>query len=403
MAEFFLSKAYQYEKIILNIIKDYNCVSRSVINKITDIRPTTITNITRKLLEDGQIIEAVDAIDIEIENDIAKKNLLINKNYRLIIGVDINFPMITSVLSDFSGNILKSYSNEIRSYSSKEVILDNVFEAIDEMLADQDSKMFLGIGVVSTGMIDHKTNTIVFSSLLSNWNSVKLKDILENKYNLKVYLEDRVASFLYAEKWFGKLTGKYCVAYIDMGDIFGAGFMFYDKILINPCTSFGEIGHFKVASNGNICTCGNRGCLQTVASSHIILDNIKNALKNGTVSVLIQKWKEKPDALNIFDVLSAAETGDRISFTILMEAAEYIGKAISYVINIFGPDQIIFGGPLVEESEFLMNAVMEEAKKSSLSAMINNIECRRNTFGKNSGIMGAVCIVLDKYFEIPNL
>lgn len=391
------TKSMQFEKIILNIIHNHGCVSRTTIYRITDIRPSTISAITKNLIEEGVILEAGSAPGSDA--DTAKKDLLINKEYRNIIGLDIDFNQISAVLTDFAGNILRKLSLPVAPAFTKDEILSCITQLLDELVALSADTPIMGVGIVTTGMVDHKNHKVLLSSQLPHWRNVRLKEILEARYRLPMFVEDRVIACLYAEKWFGQLGPCNAAVYVEMGAVFGASIMIDHKILTNPNGTMGELGHFSVSTGNELCSCGNKGCLQTVVNSNIILNRMKEALRNGVMTSLLLEPGRPPDELTLEEVLRAADSGDRTAISVLSDAAAYAGKAISYIVNLLGPELIIFGGVLTEGNAFFVNAVTEELKRYSLSLSLDDLRFRKSVFSGNSGAMGAVSIVLDDYFK----
>lgn len=134
----------------------------------------------------------------------------------------------------------------------------------------------------------------------------------------------------------------------------------------------------------------------TVASTNVIIRQIKQALKQGTISTLAN-----PDYsdLTIQMVLNAAEANDRLAIHFLSNAAQYIGKAISFIVNLIGPELIILGGDMITDSNFFFDSIVAEIKRFSLYLMIDNLFVRKATLNYYGGALGAVCIVMDEAFS----
>ncbi|MBR0352005.1 MAG: ROK family protein [Oscillospiraceae bacterium] len=201
---------------------------------------------------------------------------------------------------------------------------------------------------------------------------------------------------LLAEKWFSGENIYPNTVYVDIGRVIGASIFFNGELLRNNVGAIGEIGHFCVSPGEELCTCGNQGCLMTVASTNVIIRQIKQALKQGTISTLAN-----PDYsdLTIQMVLNAAEANDRLAIHFLSNAAQYIGKAISFIVNLIGPELIILGGDMITDSNFFFDSIVAEIKRFSLYLMIDNLFVRKATLNYYGGALGAVCIVMDEAFS----
>lgn len=390
-------KTVLYEKVILSIIREHGIISRSEINKATNIRFSTITDITKDLITRGIICEA-NSLSSAPEGHTYKKALMLNNKYCCVVGVDIQVERITGVLTDFCGNVLSHIALNTSRESTQAELLTTVCQVIDSMLRSAGSKPVLGIGVSTIGILNRKSNTIMLVFEKSNWTDIRLLDALKQHYpQHQVFLEDQVVCKLFAEKWFAQQPFYPNTVFVDIGSVLGASIFFNGIPLRNNVGTIGEIGHFPVSPGNELCTCGNQGCLSTVASANVIVRQVRQALKQGTISILNSMTGNDLSRLTIEMILSAAEQEDRLASHFLSNAALYIGKAISFIVNLLGPEQIILGGSMITDSDFFPNAIIAEVKRSSLYLMVENLRFRKATIVPLGGALGAVCIVLDNF------
>lgn len=390
-------KSEYLEMIVLNLVRDRKVVSRMDINRATGMRLSTITEVTRRLLRKGCIVEAwqLEAGD----KSRGKKDLLLNPSYRNLVGIEVQSNEVAGVLTDFCGGILLEERIAIDASCSREAILEVVYALVDRMLAASAGREVMGIGVATIGMLDLRSDTILFTSHLPNWKDVRLKAVLEERYALPVEVADQVIAKLHAERWFGEADIRDSAVFVDLGETFGVGILYNRQVLKSLHGSIGEIGHFCVSPEQKRCTCGNSGCLQTVASAGVILKSVQDALREGTMSVLNDMTDHDPSRVTIPMILGAAEQGDRISENILANAALYIGKSISYIVNLLCPELIILGGDLIKTGDHFANLIIAEMKRESLHLTVRNLRVRKVSNPSRGGVVGAVCLVLDEFFR----
>jgi glucokinase len=392
-------KSAYLERIVLNIVRDRKRVSRTEINRVTGIRLSTITEVARRLLRKGCIIEAWQQ-----ETDgksRGKKELLLNPAYRNVVGIEVESNEVAAVLADFCGGILLEERLSIDASYSREAILDVVFALADRMLAAAAGREILGIGVATIGMIDLRSDTVLFTSRLPNWKDVRLKEIVGERYSLPVEVADQVIAKLHAERWLEDAGIRDSAVFVDLGETISASVYYNRHVLKSLHGSVGEIGHFCVSPEQKRCTCGNSGCLQTVASAGVILKSVQDALREGTMSILNDMSGNDPSRITIPMILQAAGQGDRISENILANAAHYIGKSISYVVNLLCPGLIILGGDLIKTGDYLANLIIAEMKRNSLHLTARNLRVRTASNPDRGGVLGAVCLALDDFFRQP--
>lgn len=390
-------RSIELEKIILNIIHELKVASRTTINKISGIRLSTITDITKKLIDEKVIIETGSIPDMA--SKYGKKDLLINANFGNIIGIDVQPNYVFTILTDFCGKTLLNKKVPIYTSSTKDEILNVIYASLDDIIESSSDKIILGIGVSTMGIINPKTERIILSSHANNWNDVPLKKLLKERYPYPIFQSDRVIAQLYAEKWFGTVHTKQTAVFIEMGKTFGASIMYNGQILKNSTGVLGEVGHFCVSTDNKLCTCGNSGCLQTVASANTIIKSISSAIRDGAISVLKDSLNGDLSAITIPLILEAASKGDRICINVLSQAAYYIGKATSYIINLLGPELVIFGGDMITDSDFFINMIIDEVKKESLYLTLSDIHFKKSEYGLEGGALGAICLVLEDYYD----
>ena len=347
-----------YEKIILNIVREQGIVSRTTINKMTGIRFSTITGITKGLLAKGIICEANDINSVS-DSHVSKKALVLNKNYCCVAGIDIQVSQVTAILTDFCGNILTDIVIPISEKASQDEIQHAFLRAADRVLESAGGRKVLGIGISSIGLLNRKTKAIVLVFDNPNWTGLNFIKLLEERYpQYRIFTEDQAVCKLCAEKWFSNQPFYSNAVYVDIGNVFGASMLFNGTPMRNKIGTLGEIGHFPVSSGNELCTCGNQGCLSTVASSSVIVRQVRQALEQGTISVLNTMTGGDLSKLTIQMILEAAEQEDRLAIRFLSGAAHYIGKAISFIVNLMGTEEVILGGTMITDSNFFTNAII---------------------------------------------
>jgi DNA-binding Lrp family transcriptional regulator len=249
MSEITTNKKHYLSKIILNIIKDLGPISRSEIRKITGIRLSTITDISKELLNDNIIIETGSLKERNISK--RKKDLILNENYCNIIGIDIRPDVVLVILTNFKGRILFQNSIPIKFDYTKNQILKVIFTLLEEVLTKSGKQKILGIGIAVSGIIDRENQTILISSQLPNWKNVALKKIIEERFLLPVFMEDRVIAKIYAEKWFGEALKHKNGIFAEIGECFGISIISNNRILKGANGIIGELGHFNINSKNH--------------------------------------------------------------------------------------------------------------------------------------------------------
>jgi|GEM_PF-441615 Transcriptional regulator/sugar kinase len=395
-----LEKKHLMRKIILNIIRNNGPISRTSIKKIIDFRMATIIDVARELLNEGIILESGD---LDIENLKKKKLLCLNENFYYALGIDIQADCIIALLTNLNGKIIKKMQEPIKPGYSKTEILEKIFFVLQNLSDGIESTKILGIGVSNSGILNKEKDNIIFSSQLENWKDVPIKRLIREKYQVPVFVDDSAVLNLMAERWFGNTCGPEDMIFVQLGASFGVSIISNGNFIRGASGVSGEIGHMMVEPKGSLCICGNYGCLQTVASSVVIIKKITELLKRGAYSIINEMAGDDLQDLDIHTVIKAAEKNDKIALSIIEEAARYIGIALSNTINLINPKMIIFGGQMVKSSDFILEPIKRIISTNALQLASKDIVYKSAAFNEDGGALGAATMVLDEFFEYTRL
>ena len=163
----------------------------------------------------------------------------------------------------------------------------------------------------------------------------------------------------------------------------------------------GEIGHLMVDPEGRKCTCGNYGCLESVSSGTAITAIMRENLRNGRKSKVLDLIHDRIEDLTVIDVVDAADMHDALSIEVLQNAGEKLGKAMSYIINLFNPELIIIGGQLSQAGSHLIDPLMQAAEEYSIPNLFRDVSIRLSRLGPISASLGAATMAInDKIFSL---
>src|SRR4030066_174647 len=221
------------KKNILKIVIDMGPISRIDISRQLKIsRPTTSAYIG-ELIEDG-LIEEIGKSNSTSSG--GKKAVLLQFKVRAgyILGVMIRVKNIRIALTDLGSNIIEIVKIPTEEWLGPGSVIDKLVKNIKEIIRKSkiNEEEIIGIGIGATGLVDSKKSLVIFSPNLNGWNNIKLKEIIEKKIGLPVFIENECRVQAIAEKKFGlakKLKDFVC---FEMGTGVGTGIYVGDKLLI---------------------------------------------------------------------------------------------------------------------------------------------------------------------------
>ena len=377
----------------LELIKNSNGISRSKLAKELDITPAGVGKVVNRFLENGIIEETSVGVSTGGRRPLILK--INEKKIGEILGVSLAPRFIQMVIGDISGKILKS-----KKYSLKKRLLEkehNILE-LTEKLIEREIKKNRDISIISVvmnGMVDSENGISIFSPHY-NWKNINLKKRFENRFRVKVFVENDVRAMALTEKIFGSCKDNQNFVVMNIGDGVGGSIFLNDAPYHGYGSISGELGHMVVRRNSpEKCSCGKKGCLETEVSNVAIIKKITSQIKLNNYSSLKNILIEK-GALTINDILKGVAEKDMLTFNIVIDAINMIATAIDGIISVINPEKIVLFGEIFQ-NRFLFETLVNEIKKVTLDEQY--YEIKKSEFSKNIYEIAPLAVVSYKIFK----
>ncbi len=315
------------------------------------------------------------------------------------IGIDLGgTKILIGLVEKESGKVVSHIKKKTKKEKGPENIVRKMVEGVEELL-EESGKSFTeisSIGIGSAGQIDRKNGIIIGAPNLDCYN-LNLKEILQNKFNIPVFVGNDVEVATIGEQKFG--AGKGCADFVCVfvGTGIGSAIVKNGHIIYGATGTAGELGHIIVDLNGRPCACGAHGCLEAYASRSAIETRIEGALKKGRKSC-ISEYLEEGKAITSSMIKKSIEREDELVTQCVSEASEYLSGGLASVINLINPELIILGGGLIEAVDYFYKQTIKKAKSKSLPVPAEKIRFSKTILGDYSGVIGAA--LLDEREEI---
>ncbi|UOE53730.1 ROK family transcriptional regulator [Bacillus sp. CMF12] len=384
--------------IVLNKIRMSGPISRAQIAKETNLTPPTVSSIVKELLHEHFVVESQQG---QSSGGRKPTMLVLNHQGFYVLGVDVGPVKIRTVLTDLNGKVLFSHSAYLPSYVTNKTLLDLLKTEISNMLknaADSTGKL-LGIGIGMHGVVDHKHGNSLFAPSL-NLRNIAIKEELEHYFQVTVRVENDARVMALGETWFvSDQNDSGTVVTINVGNGIGAGIVVDGKLLHGEHNLAGEIGHMSIDLGGSKCTCGNFGCLQTLASGTAIKERALKELTMGKESYLNEIVDGDLDRIEARTVYQAACHGDSLSIDLLTNTGIYLGIGITNLIHLLNPNKIIITGGISNAKDFLLPSIKETVAARALTVQAKNTEIVASKLGEYSAAIGSVVLILSDMFS----
>ncbi len=227
--------------------------------------------------------------------------------------------------------------------------------------------------------IDRATGSVQGASILPGWVGVDAALEATNRLGLAVEVDNDANLGALAELVWGAARGKSEVAYIKVSTGIGAGLISGGRLQHGVGGTAGEIGHTLLAEGGPVCRCGNRGCLETLASSRAIAD-------------LLSTSRREP--ISTKRMLELCSEGDAAAQRLVGDAGRSIGMAVANLCNLLNPECVIVGGDLSAAGDLLLEPLREGVSRYAIPSAVEDLEIVAGVLGERAEMLGALALVM---------
>ena len=373
------------QTVFLHLIREKQPISRADIAKITGLRAGTVSSIVNRLIKNGFVYEGTEGPS---SGGRRPKNLYINSESFYVLAIDIGVTDSVYAVSDFNGRILQQRS--MLTQGEPVNFLNSLADSIEELVSKQFPRArFAAVGVSLPGLIDRETGSIVASPNLE-WNGVAVREILQGRLNLPVFVENDANAAAFSELWYGPLdeASIQTLLFVLVVEGLGTGLIINRELRVGPRFGLGGFGHMSIDPNGELCSCGRRGCWETFASERATVERFHRVTaKQGLPFVGIQ------------DLITRAKNGDAMALESINITAEYLGEGISNLVHGLYPEAVVIGGNITAAWS-IIEPILRQRLRSKYVVAPEQILIRPASVQRPS-LFGAIPIALQNYFKSP--
>jgi len=278
--------------------------------------------------------------------------------------------------------------------------LEPFLRAIDDLLAYAGANGWrvIGLGFSIPGTLDATGRRLRVIPILPSLNGLPLCDLLEAQYKLPVHLYVDVDAALLGEYHFGAGKGYQRLLYLTLNAVVGASFVDGGKLDQSAQACLGHVAHLPIAASGPRCSCGKRGCINSLISLEAIqklaLRSFQRAEENGSASSLIARG-----ALNAHILAEAAMQRDPVALRIYEEIGRWLGAAVARYIALYSPDALILGGSVLSANEVLFASIQSTLTMHVATITDCPVKIALAHLGSDAALIGASVALFQQHCE----
>ncbi|WP_313468716.1 ROK family glucokinase [Carnobacterium sp.] len=314
---------------------------------------------------------------------------------RKLIGIDLGGTTVKLAVLTEEGEVQQKWSllTDISEDGTK--IVPSIVASINEHIEryGMTKEDFIGIGMGSPGTVDLQNGTVIGAYNL-NWKTLQpVKLLIEEGTGIPFAIDNDANVAALGERWKGAGENEDNMAFLTLGTGVGGGIVAEGNLLHGSVGAAGEVGHITVEPNGYDCTCGKKGCLETVASAtgvvRLARDYADQYAGESTLKVAIDDGQ----LVTAKDVFDFAKQNDALAVKVIDKVAFYLGLACGNIANILNPSTIVIGGGVSNAGEFLVEQVQDYFNTFTFPAIRSSCKIRLAQLGNDAGVIGASSLI----------
>jgi predicted NBD/HSP70 family sugar kinase len=357
--------------------------SRAELARSTGLSRATVSTLVEELRDAGVVHEREERAEDPSPRGFGRPPVLLSlvPDAAFAVGVDFGHRHIRVAVCDLSGRSLADDWSPAEVDHAPRESLDLAHRMVADALdgAGIAHERVLGVGMGLAAPINKLTGDLEADGILPGWRGLKPAAELEQRLELRVQLENDANVGALGEKAFGAAREVDDFVYIRLSAGIGAGLILEGRPYQGHWGLAGEIGHALADEGGLICRCGNRGCLETIASPVAI------------ASLLERSGGEPVSVARLLELVATADRGARRA---VAEAGDAVGRTLAALVNLLNPELVVVGGDLAAAGPVLLDPIQRGIERHAVGPSAAAVRVVAGALGERAEVLGAAGLIL---------
>ncbi len=367
---------------ILRVLYTRHTMTRADLIEATGLNPASVSHALRLLLQNG----AIQKIG-ELQSNGGRPREVFNLNGETgyFVAVDLEGTRMRFALTNFVGDIRCRWEEDFEF--GEPLSVGRIPDGVRRVLRDLDARQagrVLAIGVSHPGVLDEQGRLTAFNL---GWRKFPFVQELGRCLDYPIFFEHDQRTCVLAERWLGCAQQHESGLFVIVERGIGVGIFLGGKAVHGWRDMSGELGHCKVdPAADDLCNCGQRGCLEAIASSPNIVRQYRERAGLGL----------EDHSMRVTDVFEKARQGDRCAVEAVGRAGRALGRGFSWAINLLNPEIIILGGDAISGEDVLMPYIHEELRRNTVPELLEGVKITVSGLGLDIRLRGAASLAFRK-------
>ncbi|WP_105902359.1 sugar metabolism global transcriptional regulator Mlc [Vibrio gangliei] len=356
---------------VYKLIDQFGPISRIDLSKLSGLAPASITKISRELMEGHLIHETV--VQESLSRGRPAVGLQTDNIGWQFLSVRLGKGYLILALHELGGEIIVDAKVELEKLD-QDKLQQRILDEIDGFFVRnaRSVERMTSIAVTLPAKVNFSAGTVLQMPYF-NIHNLELGPAIYAKTGVPVFIANDTSAWALAELLFGQSQEVDNSLLVSNHQGVAAGVILNGRLAYNRFGNMGELGHVQIDPNGELCECGKRGCLDTVASSEAVCRSVASRIEQGEPTTL------SAEQLTMDKICSAAISGDDLAKQAIEKLGQDLGKGIALMVNIFSPEKILLGGALTKAKSILFPVIEQVLQQENYSLYEKNIpivECK---------------------------
>jgi N-acetylglucosamine repressor len=363
--------------LLLNIVRRERSVTRKQLTDVSGLSVGAVSQLINELLDEGSLLEQEDD---ENTGGRPRTILRLNPAAGYALGLKLMENRVVAAVTNFETEVLY-YRDYNFDFDDDPVNLSKILASVIEIAlaeAHVDRSRLFGIGIGLAGVIYAQTG-IVHHSPFFGWRDVPLAQLVQDRTQLPVYVENDVNTLTMTEQLFGAGYNRNHFVVVTVGRGIGMGMVINGQLYQGAFGGAGEVGHTVILKHGD-----GAHTLEDIAADPAVVTAV-------------------PGTKNLADVIALAEAGDSVAQEALAYSGTVIGMGIANIVNIIGPELIIVSGEGLAAGDFRLKPMLAALREYTFNGLLDRVEIVIEPTDDRAWARGAASVVINKVFASPTI
>lgn len=364
---------------LLQLLRDGRPRTRSELSEATGLARSTVAQRVDALLSRGLLAPAGEAAST---GGRPPSRFAFNPDAGHTLAVDIGATHVRLAVTNLEADIIEEVRIDLDIALGPTTVLDWVVEHGFELLerSGRDPARLVGIGVGLPGPVEHSAGRPVNPPIMPGWDGFAVKAYLSERFSSPALVDNDVNIMAVGEHFTAWRQARHLM-FIKAATGIGSGIIVGGRVHRGEQGAAGDLGHIQVSGAEDVlCRCGNRGCLEAIASG---------------AAVAARLTEQGIPAAGSRDVVALAKGGSIPALQLVRQAGRDIGVVLASAVNLLNPSVIVIGGSLSQVGDHLIAGVREVVYQRSLPLATQHLRIVPSRSGQSAGVVGAAVLAIE--------